>query len=97
MTEEQQALHPLYKPAEVDTKITINFIGNTPVISGYDATGITPYHMLAASEDLKRKAFQMIQLAEIKEAEERNKREAMSGIQVPGKTDLSKGGFEVGG
>ena len=97
--EQNPMLNPLYQPAEFDSRLTIIFIGNTPVISGYEAHGITPYHMLAATEDLKRKAFQMIQAAEIAEAKERKRREEM-GIQTATKMEdvpRPPGRFVVGG
>jgi hypothetical protein len=92
-------LHPLYVPAQADTWIKIEFVGNTPVVAGYGGSSdLTPYHMLAAAEDMKRKAFQMMQFAEIEEAKARQKQEAM-GIQTPGdvKVELPPGGFKVGG
>ena len=89
----------MYRPADKDSRLIINFVGNTPVIAGYDAINITPYHMLGAAEDMKRKAFQMIQFAEIKEAEEQKKREA-AGIQtatkLPRDGRLPPGGFRHG-
>jgi len=98
--EARQILHPLYVAAEADSWLKINFVGNTPVIAGYDGSfDITPYHMLGAAEDMKRKAFQMIQFAEIKEAEERKRQEAM-GIQKTGRMPdgpLTPGGFKHGG
>jgi len=104
MTEQNQptkniGLNPLYEPAKHDTVITIHFIGNTPVVSHYDSYGMTPYHMLAAPEDMKRKAFQMIQLAEIKEAQAQKQREEM-GIKTATKipqSGLPPGGFDLGG
>lgn len=93
-------LHPMYKPAEADGWIKIKFVGNTAVIHGYDASAeVTPYHMLGAAEDMKRVAFKMIQFAEIREAEERQKREA-AGIQTATKLPtepLHPGGFRHGG
>lgn len=93
-------LHPMYQPAEKDSRLVIHFIGNTPVIAGYDAINITPYHMLGAAEDMKRKAFQMIQYAEVMEAEEQKKRNAM-GIQTATKIPAGPlppdGGFKHGG
>ena len=101
MTEQQDptkdlSLNPLYQPAEFDSQITVHFIGNSAVISHYDAYGISPYHMLAAAEDMKRKAFQMIQAAEVAEMRAQQEKAKM-GIQTPGAAGvkLPPGGFEV--
>lgn len=93
------SLNPLYEPAEFDSTITAHFVGNSAVISHYDAFGISPYHMLAAAEDMKRKAFQMLQAAEIAEVKAQQER-AKLGIQTPGApgaVKLPPGGFQVKG
>lgn len=95
MTElnEQRTLHPLYEPAKSDSVLTVRFVGNTAVVGilGFSGDpGVDPYQMLAASQELRRKAFQMIQAAEVAEAKARLKAEA-DGIQVTNL--LPPGGF----
>ncbi len=87
MTEEHAEipkLHPLYRPAVTDSILTIHFIGNTAVVGrlGFAGDpGVDPYQMLGAAEELKRKAFQMLQMAEMEEAKAREQKR----IQVTGK------------
>ncbi|MCK5547446.1 MAG: hypothetical protein KAI64_00415 [Thermoplasmata archaeon] len=106
ITEEvKPALSPMYKPATEDSWLKINFVGNTPTITGYEASeDVTPFHMLAAAEDMKRAAFKIIQFAEIKEAEEREKiriKQEKEGIQIatklPRPVPPEAGGFRQGG
>ena len=64
-------LSPLYKVAVTDSVLMIRFVGNTAVIQALDFLGnpgIDPYQMLGAAEELKRRAFKMLQYAEVAEA-----------------------------
>jgi len=80
-------LHPLYKPAQSDSVLTVRFVGNTAVVAGLGfsgSPGVDPYQMLAASEELKRKAFQMLQAAEVEEAKARQRQDQLNKIHRPG-------------
>ncbi len=92
--EEKSDLHPLYQIATSDSKLTVNFVGNTAVVASIEfggAPGVDPYQMLGASRDLERRAFQMLQMAEIEEAKKREE-ERKTGIAVASK--LPAGGFK---
>lgn len=72
-------LSPLYKVAVTDSVLMIRFVGNTAVILSLEPLGIPgidPYQMLGAAEELKRRAFKMLQYAEVAEAKEAAKKEA---------------------
>lgn len=76
MSEEKvkPTLHPLYKPAVSDSILLVHFVGNTAVVANIGSAGdpgIDPYQMLGASEAIKRKGFQMLQMAEVAEAKAR--------------------------
>lgn len=91
-------LHPQYVPAQTDSVLTIRFVGNTAVVGGIGfggTPGVDPYQMLAASEELKRKAFQFLQAAEVEEAKERQRLEALGKIETA--TKLPPGAFRRAG
>lgn len=91
--EEQPELHPLYQVATSDSILTVRFVGNTAVVAslGFSgAPGIDPYQLLGASRDIERRAFQMLQMAELEEARKREE-ERKTGIAVASK--LPEGGF----
>lgn len=70
-------LSPLYKVAVTDSVLVIRFVGNTAVIQALDFLGdpgIDPYQMMGAAEELKRKAFKMLQYAEVAEAKKEAER-----------------------
>jgi hypothetical protein len=96
--EEQPSLNPLYQVAQTDSKLTIYFVGNTAVVASIEfsgAPGVDPYQMLGASRDLERRAFQMLQMAEIEEAKNREKEREKTKIEVASKVpDLPAGGFK---
>lgn len=88
-------LSPLYKVAVSDSILLIRFVGNTAVIQALDFLGdpgIDPYQMLGAAEELKRKAFKMLQYAEVAEAK---KEAAKPKIQTTG--DMPAGHFKTDG
>lgn len=88
-------LHPLYQVATSDSWLKINFVGNTAVVASIEfggAPGTDPYQMLGASRDLERRAFQMLQMAEIEEAKKREKEREKTKIAVA--SDLPAGGFK---
>jgi hypothetical protein len=83
-------LHPLYVVATSDSVMTVRFVGNTAVVASIEfsgAPGVDPYQMLAAARDLERRAFQMLQMAEIEEAkrreEERKRTEIATATHIP--------------
>lgn len=84
-------LHPLYRPAVIDSALMIRFVGNTAVVASMELAGADPYQMLAAGRDLERRAFQMIQMAEIEEAKERARERIPTASDLP---DLPPGGFK---
>lgn len=93
--EQQPDLHPLYVVATSDSILTVRFVGNTAVVAsiGFSgAPGVDPYQMLGASRDLERRAFQMLQMAEIEEAKKREEERQKTKIEVA--SDLPPGGFK---
>lgn len=80
-------LHPQYKVQLSDSQLVIRFVGNTAVVAGYNFVNVDPYQMLGAAEDMKRKAFQMLQAAEIEEA----KRAKQDKISIAGSMPGSQG------
>jgi hypothetical protein len=75
---DEGTLHPQYMVQLGDSQLVIRFVGNTAVVAGYNFMNVDPYQMLGAAEDMKRKAFQMLQAAEIEEA----KRAKQSQIEI---------------
>jgi hypothetical protein len=84
--EQETRLNPLYKPATADSRMSVRFVGNTAVVGTMTFNGVDPYQMLALSRDLERRAFQMLQAAEIEEARRRPK------VATTG--DMPQGGFK---
>lgn len=74
-----QSLHPAYEPADSDSALLIQFIGNTARIHTIGYNQISPEHMLAAAERLRIEA-------EIRIASEIQKNmmeQAAQGLAVP--------------
>ena len=93
--EVKPGLHPLYQVATSDSILTVRFVGNTAVVASLEfsgAPGIDPYQLLGASRDIERRAFQMLQIAEMEEAKKREEERKQNEIAVT--TELPKGGFK---
>ena len=78
-------LSEFYKPAEENSQLVVNFIGNTSVIEGLGMKRIDPFQLLGAAEYLRMKGLQMISQAEMAEArriQEESRRDSLNKIQV---------------
>ncbi len=93
-------LHPLYKPAVSDSILLVRFVGNTAVVANIGFTGdpgVDPYQMLGASQELRRRAFKMLQFSEVAEAKARiaaGEPPAPDGKQIVVTDQMPRGGFK---
>lgn len=63
-------LHPFYEPAEVDSMVTIRFVGNTSQVADVKFRNCDPFQLKGAAWWLERHADKTLTLSERKAAAE---------------------------
>lgn len=59
--EQDEMLHPAYKPAERDSILFVRFMGNTASLADVKYEDISPFQLIAFGEFIKAEGFAMIE------------------------------------
>lgn len=87
---ELPVLHPSYEVAEKDSRLLIQFVGNTATVGSWSMDKVTPFMLLAASKFLERTAYIMLGEQEEQHRIAMQQQAALGKIQVPDNPNFIK-------